>query len=60
MEQRSSRAGEMVGSCVEMKTRVPRWRWRRIDERSVAVRLSASDVLFMYYATSEFLFFSDL
>lgn len=48
MEQRSRSEGEMVGSCVEMKTRVPMWRWRRMEERSVSVRLAASGVEFMY------------
>ena len=48
-EQRSRSAGDMVGSCVEMKTRAPRWRWRRIEERRVLVKFVASVVEFMYY-----------
>jgi len=51
-EQRSRRAGETVGSWVEIKTRAPRWRCRRIEERRVFVRFVASVVEFMYYKTN--------
>jgi hypothetical protein len=49
IEQRSSNLGEMVGSCVEMKTRVPRWRCKRIEERRVLVKVEASAPAFIYY-----------
>lgn len=39
----------MVGSCVDMKTRVPRWRCKRIAERRVLVNEEDSAPAFMYY-----------
>lgn len=48
MEHRSSSFGEIDGSWVEMKARVPRWRWSRIDDKRVLVKVEASDPAFMY------------
>jgi hypothetical protein len=48
-EERSRRAGEIVGSCVEITMRAPRWRCRRIVESKVPVSVFASAEAFIYF-----------
>jgi hypothetical protein len=48
-EQRSSSAVDIVGSCVEIMMRQPRWRWSRMTESNVSVRANASGELFRYF-----------
>lgn len=47
-EHKSSNRGEIVGSCVEMKTRAPRCRWRRIIESRDSVKVWHSALSVMY------------